>query len=249
MEQGEKRNIAIKICYDGTNYYGWNIQPDKPTIQGELVKALKKLTGQDILPKGASRTDRGVHALGQVANFFVISSIPEEKFKDALNSVLPPDIRVIMSREVPPRFDARWSAREKTYKYVIYMGEINPFIRNYALCIRRKIDIEKMMETAKLFEGENDFRNFTPEQTFAKRVITKSEITEKGNYLIYEIKGRSFLRYMVRNIVGTLLMVGFGKMTYEEVKELLNTEEKKYPKFTAPPHGLYLVEVKYDIEI
>ncbi|MCS7214112.1 MAG: tRNA pseudouridine(38-40) synthase TruA [Candidatus Calescibacterium sp.] len=245
MEQ--KRNIIIKICYDGTNYYGWNVQPNVPTIQGEILKSIERITGETTNIKGASRTDRGVHALGQVANFFTSSNIPAEKFKDALNSILPQDIRIIQSKEGSHNFDSRRSAKEKIYKYIIYRGEITPFMKNYVLCIKRELNTEKMKEIVKIFEGEKDFKNFTPERGFTIRTVTKAEITEKGNFIIFEIRGRGFLRYMVRNIVGTLILAGLEKLDKEEVEKLLDTqqEEKKYVKFTAPPHGLYLVDVVY----
>lgn len=242
------RNILVKLCYDGTNYYGWNVQPNLPTIQGELINAVKRITDENVKIKGASRTDRGVHALGQFANFFTSSDIPAEKFKDALNSVLPPDIRVLESSEVPLKFDARWSAKEKIYRYIIYQGDLLPFIKNYALCIKRRLDVARMKDAASLFEGEKDFRNFTPEKGFTKRSITRSELKANGNIVVYEIRGKSFLRYMVRNIVGALLLIGLGKMEPDELKDFIDNPEtctKRYPKFTAPPHGLYLVNVIY----
>ncbi len=241
------KNIAIKLCYDGTNYYGWNIQPNLPTIQGELIKAINRITQRtDTKVKGASRTDKGVHALGQVANFLTSSNIPPEKFKDALNSVLPKDIRVIESKEVPINFDSRKWAKVKTYRYIIYKGEITPFTKNYALHIKKELNLDVMKKVARLFEGERDFHNFTPEKGFTTRTVFRSEITEKGNFLIYEISGRGFLRYMVRNIVGTLIMTGLGKISEEYVKELLYLKIiQKTPLFCAPPHGLYLVNIQY----
>lgn len=243
MEQF-KRNIAIKLCYDGTKYYGWNIQPDVPTIQGEVEKAISRITGEKIRVICASRTDRGVHALGQVANFFTSSSIPAEKFKDALNSVLPQDIRILESVEVPKDFDSRRRAKEKTYRYIIYRGEINPFMKNYVLHIKKALNVENMKKAAKAFEGEKDFKNFTPEKEFTIRTVFRSEIIEEGNFIIYEITGRGFLRYMVRNIVGTLIIVGFEKLKEKDVVEILSSD-RKFPMFRAPPHGLYLVKVKY----
>lgn len=247
MEQLSDKNIAIKLCYDGTNYYGWNIQPNLPTIQGELIKAINRITQKtEVKVKGASRTDRGVHAIGQVANFLTSSNIPPEKFKDALNSVLPEDIRVIESKEVPKNFDSRKWAKAKTYRYIIYRGEITPFTKNYALHIKKQLNTDVMKKVAKLFEGEKDFKNFTPEKEFTTRTIFRSEIIEKGNFLIYEISGRGFLRYMVRNIVGTLIAVGLGKISEEYVKELLSTERTQGALLLcAPPHGLYLVNIQY----
>jgi len=242
------RNIAIKISYVGIRYYGWQIQKDVPTVQGEIIKAVERITGERVKVWGASRTDGGVHALGQVGNFFTSSDIPPERFKYALNSVLPHDIRVIKSVEVPQNFNARRSPSIKTYRYIILQGEINPFLSNFVLSIKTELDIEKMSRCAKMIEGEHDFKNFTPEKENTKRTIISSEIVKKGRFVIYEIKGYSFLRYMVRNIVGKLIMVGMGKMSEEEFEEILKGDriqgEKNIP-FTAPPHGLYLVSVKY----
>lgn len=240
------KNIAIKLSYVGTRYHGWQIQKDVPTVQGELISAVERITGERVRVWGASRTDAGVHALGQVANFFTASEIPPEKFKDALNSVLPHDIRVIKSAEVQDDFNARHSTSIKTYRYVILQGEINPFLRGLVLSVKTPLDIEKMKECAKAVEGEHDFRNFTPEKNNTKRRVILSDIIRKGRFLIYEVRGYSFLRYMVRNIVGKLIMVGLGKMETEEFKKLLeDPEEVQSPYFTAPPHGLYLVDVRY----
>ncbi len=239
------RNIAIKLSYVGARYHGWQIQKDVQTVQGELINAVERITGEQLKVWGASRTDAGVHALGQVANFFTTSDIPPEKFKDALNSVLPHDIRVIKSVKVPENFNARHSTSIKTYRYVILQGEINPFLRGLVLSVKTPLDVEKMKECAKEIEGEHDFRNFTPEKSNTKRIIISSDIVKKGRFVVYEVRGYSFLRYMVRNIVGKLIMVGLGKMEVEEFKKQLESPEEVQPQFTAPPHGLYLVDVRY----
>lgn len=236
----------IRLCYDGTRYYGWNVQPNLPTIQGEVIEAVRRITGEASKVTGASRTDRGVHALGQVANFLTSSEIPAGRFKDALNSVLPPDIRVLDSWEAPIEFDARRSAIEKEYRYVIYQGELTPFMSNYAFCIRRRLNTVTMRKVAELFEGERDFANFTPERSGSTvRTIAESELRETGKFIVYRIRGRSFLRYMVRNIVGTLILVGLGKIGEDDVMRFLEPIVPARKIFTAPPHGLYLVEVSY----
>jgi tRNA pseudouridine38-40 synthase len=237
------RNIALKISYVGTNYHGWQVQKDVPTVQSEIKKAIERLTGEKVRLVGASRTDAGVHAIGQVANFLTSSEIPPERFKYALNSLLPPDIRITKSVEVPKSFNARWSLCEKKYIYVIIEGEINPFLRNFALHIKRPLDISAMQRCAKLIEGKHDFSSFTPEKENTEREIKLSQISKKGKIILYEIVGRSFLRYMIRNIVGCLTEVGLGKISEEEFKKILMGEEKA--NFTAPPHGLYLADIKY----
>jgi tRNA pseudouridine38-40 synthase len=238
------KNIALKISYIGKNYAGWQIQRDVPTVQGEIKKAIKKITGEDkIKVIGASRTDAGVHALCQIANFITSSEIPPERFKYALNTVLPDDIRILKSCEVDMSFNARYTPCEKTYKYIIYQGEIIPFLKDFVLSIKSELNIEKMQRCAEMLVGEKDFAGFTPEKTNTQRTIFKSQITKKGKFIIYEIKGRSFLRYMVRNIVGTLILVGLEKLKEEDFEKILKGEEKA--RFTAPPHALYLADIKY----
>lgn len=244
-----KRNIGLKLCYVGTNYSGWQIQKGVRTIQGEVKKAIHKITMEDVLPHGASRTDAGVHAIGQIANFFTTSEIPAERFKFALNSVLPDDIKVLKSWEAPEDFDARKTPNEKTYKYIIINSEPIPFLRNLALFVKNELDIQAMIKSAEfLKEKELDFSTFTPEkEKSTRRFILESKLIHKGKLIIYSIKAKSFLRYMVRNIVGALLMVGLKKMTQEEFVDLFDGKGKVL--FTAPPCGLYLAQIKYKKEI
>ncbi len=239
-----KRNIALKISYIGKRYHGWQVQPDVPTVQGEIKKAIYKLTGEEVNVYGASRTDAGVHALGQVANFFTNSSIPPTKFKDALNSILPPDIRIVRSTEVPREFHARYSESEKRYIYIILNDEITPFLADFVMSIKGKLDIEKMKICAKKVEGKHDFAVFTPERGDTVREISLSKITSRGKLIIYDIRGRSFLRYMVRGIVGALILAGLGKIVESDFDAMISGEKKN--EFIAPPHGLYLVSVKYE---
>ncbi len=241
-------NYKLVIAYDGTAYRGWQYQPDQPTVQGTLTQAIQIITKRKPKLYAAGRTDAGVHALGQVANFRTNLNIPPESMKKALNSLLPPDIRIMDCEIVPDSFNARYSAKTKLYEYRIYTGEVvPPFIHRYVLHFPYPIDINAMKEACKYFVGQKDFSAFTTEDSpkLMVREILLSELERKGEFIYYRIKGRGFLKYMVRIIVGTLLEVGKGKLQPEDIEKIFESKDPKNAGPTAPPHGLFLVKVEY----
>ncbi len=241
-------NYKLTIAYDGTQYKGWQYQPDQPTVQGTITKALQVITKKKPKLYGAGRTDAGVHALGQVANFKAKVNIPPDSMKKALNSILPPDIRIMDCEIVPEDFNARYNAKGKLYEYRIFTGEVvPPFIHRYVLHFPYPLDFNAMKEAAKYFVGEKDFSAFTTEDSpkLMVREILLSEIEKQGEFIYYRIRGRGFLKYMVRIIVGTLLEVGKGKIPPEKIEEIFESKDPKNAGPTAPPHGLFLMKVDY----
>lgn len=250
------RNIKLTLAYDGAEFHGWQIQPSVPTIQGALTDAVRKITQEPISLHGASRTDAGVHALGQVANFRTRAGLSAEEFQRALNALLPPQIRVVAAEEFGPDFHARWQALEKTYHYRIFRGRVlPPFEHRRVLHYPFPLDEEAMIRAAKCFEGEHDFSSFAASSGSEEgdrdrspvRVIYSSELHRlpEKQELRYAIRGRSFLRYMVRKIVGTLLDVGRGRLCVEDIPKLFEMRDRTRSGPTVPPEGLYLVELKY----
>lgn len=250
------RNIKLTIAYDGSNFHGWQIQPGVPTIQGALTDAVRKITQEHMSLHGASRTDAGVHALGQVASFKTQSGLTAEEFQRALNALLPPQIRVACAEELGSDFHARWQALEKTYHYRIYRGRVlPPFEYRRALHYPFPLDEEAMARAAKCFEGEHDFSSFAASSGSEEgdkdrspvRVIYSSELLRlpEKQEIVYAIRGRSFLRYMVRKIVGTLLDVGRGRLSVDDIEKLFEMRDRTRSGPTVPPEGLYLVELKY----
>ena len=267
------RNIKLTVAYDGTDYHGWQIQPDQPTIQGLLIEVLSGITQEQVELNGAGRTDAGVHAWGQVANFHTTSALAPADFARALNALLPPLIRVRSAEEVPPDFHARWSAEAKTYRYAIDRSKVmSPFRFRYALHHPYPLDFEAMSAAARCFEGEYDFTTFAAStgseeddrERNVVRTIDSSELiagpAEYENHLaqsfiaqsspglgewIYEVRGRSFLRHMVRRIVGTLLEVGRGRFQPSDIAHLLELRDRSRSGPMAPAHGLCLVSVEY----
>jgi len=244
------RNIKITIEYDGTNYGGWQRQTNSPSIQEELEKGLFKLTGQKIVVQGAGRTDSGVHARGQVANFHTDSSIPPHRFSLALNAVLPRDIRVVESKEVAPEFHARFCAKARHYKYSMFIGPCGLAIgRQYHYHIPVELDIESMKKAVEFFKGTHDFNAFQAAGRISKttvRTIYDAKLTWQQPYLYFDIIGNGFLYNMVRIIVGTLIYVGKGKIPYKRVEDILKIGDRKLAGPTAPPHGLCLEKVYYE---
>lgn len=265
--------IKLTLAYDGTDFCGWQVQPGKPTIQGALNDVLRRITQEKVTVHGAGRTDSGVHAEGQVAHFKTASQMATVDFQRALNALLPPSVRVGAAEEVGPDFHARHQAVAKTYVYRIYRGPIvPPFAWRYVLHYPYPLDEDAMREAARLFEGEHDFTSFAAptggEEDEASerakpspvRVILKSEICvagreaaatskngdEPGHELIYTVRGRSFLRYMVRKMVGTLLEVGRGRMAPQDIAKLFELRDRARSGPTAPPQGLCMHSVEYD---
>lgn len=240
-------NIKLKIEYDGTNYSGWQKQQNLRTIQDEIEKAIKKITNQEIEVHGSGRTDAGVHALGQVANFEIETKIPAEKMKFALNQHLPDDIRILSSEEADAGFHSRFSAKGKTYRYRIQTGEVKrPFERNTAYFVRGDLDIGKMRESAQYLIGEHNFASFKSEGSSAKnfvREIFSIEIRKTEDIIEMEISGNGFLYNMVRIIAGTLVEIGKGRNL--DIPEILSQEKREFAGPTAPAHALFLKEVYY----
>lgn len=243
------RNIKLTIEYDGKDFNGWQKQPNKLNIQGEIEKAIERITGEEVELNASGRTDAGVHALGQVANFKTNSNIPIEKISIALNTNLKKSIRILNAEEVDERFHSRLSCKEKTYRYVINNSEYGTAIyRNMEYCFPQKLDVETMQKAAKYFEGEHDFKAFKASGTSSKssvRTIFKAEVTKHEDRIYIELTGNGFLYNMVRIISGTLLEVGMGRIKPEEVSEIIESKDRLKAGKTLPPQGLFLVNVNY----
>ena len=294
------RNLKLTLAYDGHDFAGWQVQPDRLSVQGTLVSAFEHLTGEKTLPQGSGRTDAGVHALAQVATVTTNSPIPTDNLIRALNDVLPRSIRILAAEEMPPDFHARRSAVAKTYRYHIYRGAIcSPFQARYVYHHPYPLSESRMIQAAALVQGEHDFTSFAavdPEkrkQALAidkegamtksgidtnaaidtqpgavtntevetdhsgleidqaefepnnVRTIFHSQWQRQGDELIYTVRGNGFLHHMVRNLVGTFLMVGKGSLTVADVRRILELRDRSAAAATAPASGLFLVSVEY----
>jgi len=288
------RNLKLTLAYDGHDFAGWQVQPDRLSVQGTLVSAFEHLTGEKTLPQGSGRTDAGVHALAQIASVTTNSPIPVDNLIRALNDILPRSIRVLAAEEMPPDFHARRSAVAKTYRYHIYRGAIcSPFQARYVYHHPYPLSESRMIQAAALVEGEHDFTSFAavdPEkrkealelkkeilETKAGfemdagfetntglelnsatslpnearlepnnvRTIFHSQWQRHGDELIYTVRGNGFLHHMVRNLVGTFLMVGKGSLTVADVRRILELRDRSAAAATAPASGLFLVSVEY----
>jgi tRNA pseudouridine38-40 synthase len=248
------RNIKLVLAYDGTEFSGWQVQPDAATVQGTLASAIGRITGEKVLPQGSGRTDAGVHALAQVATFQTESVVPAANFLIALNDVLPASIRVLEAAEVPAEFHPRKSARAKTYRYRIYREAIcPPFLANYVWHYPYPLDEEAMQEAAPLIEGEHDFTSFAAVDAERGkdgnvsnvRKVFSSLWRKEADEFIYEVRGSGFLHHMVRNLVGTFLLVGKGALKPQDVITILEAKSRSAAGATAPASGLYLVNVEY----
>ena len=233
------------------NLIGWQKQPNKLNIQGTIEEAIKKVVKEEVNLDASGRTDSGVHALGQVANFKTNSNIEIEKLPIAINTNLKKSIRIIKAEEVDEKFHSRLSCKKKTYRYIINNSKIESAIyRNLETYIPYKLNIEKMKKAIKFFEGEHDFKAFKASGTSSKssiRTIYKAKVLQKTNNRIYiELTGNGFLYNMVRIIAGTLVEVGIEKIKPEEIKEIINSKERSKAGKTLPPQGLYLVKVEYN---
>ena len=239
----------IKFSYDGTAYCGYQKQKQKPSIEEELEKALQKINNNSPTKVCATgRTDKGVHAYCQYAHTELNVDITEKKLKRAMNSNLPPDIHVIETKIVDDNFHARYDVLEKTYEYLINTGEYNPLERNYVFQYNYQLNIDKMQEAIKYFLGTHDFRAFVTdnkEKENCIRTITKAEIEKNNEIIKITFTGNGFLRYQVRNMVGILIKVGEEKISPEIVEKIIESKDRTKAGKTAPPEGLYLVDVKY----
>ena len=244
------RNIKLTIEYDGKDFNGWQKQPTKLNIQGTIEQAIKQITGEDVELNASGRTDAGVHALGQVANFKTNSQIPIEKFAIAINSKLKRSIVIKKAEEVDERFHSRLSCKKKTYRYIINNSpEGTAIYRNLETHIPQKLDLSKMKKAIKYFEGEHDFKAFKASGTSSKssvRTIYKADIYQENEKIFIEITGNGFLYNMVRIIVGTLVEVGLGKIKPEKTIDIIQQGKRENAGKTFPPNGLYLLKVMYD---
>lgn len=248
------RNLKLTLAYDGTDFCGWQVQPDAPSIQGLLASAIGRITGEKVLPQGSGRTDAGVHALAQVATFTTESVIPAANFIVALNDILPASVRVLESAEVPPEFHARKSAKAKSYRYRIYREAIcPPFLARYVWHYPYPLDEAAMVTAAPLVEGEHDFTSFAAvdpernkdENSSNVRRVSSSTWRRDENELVYEIRGSGFLHHMVRNLVGTFILIGKGTLNPADLSAILAARNRSAAGATAPGQGLYLVSVEY----
>lgn len=259
---GSVRNLRITLAYDGADFSGWQVQPGRSTVQGHLAEALQQVTGERLLPQGSGRTDAGVHALAQVASCAIASPIPAANLLVALNDVLPAAIRVTGVEVAADGFHARASAHAKTYRYRIYRGTVcPPFLARYVWHHPWPLDEAAMAEAAPLVAGEHDFTSFAavdPDRVARLshaangatvtnvRTILASRFERAGDELVYTVRGSGFLHHMVRNLLGTFLLIGKETFKPGDIPALLAAKNRSAnPGATAPASGLYLVEVEY----
>jgi tRNA pseudouridine38-40 synthase len=249
------RNLKLILSYDGAEFSGWQVQPSASTVQGTLASAIGRITGEKVLPQGSGRTDAGVHALAQIVTFVTESSVPTENFQKALNDILPASIRVLEVAEAPANFHARHSAHAKTYRYRIYRGSIcPPFLARYVWHYPYPLDEAAMAHAATLVVGRYDFTSFAAvdpergsedEPVSNVREIFSSSWERDGEELIYSVRGSGFLHHMVRNLVGTFILVGKRTLQVEDIARILEARNRSAAGATAPASGLYLVNVEY----
>src|SRR5246127_1499753 len=251
------RYFKLTIAYDGTDFHGWQIQANKPTIQGEIVSVLRRITQENVQLHGAGRTDAGVHALGQIGSFRTQSTLSAGEFQRALNALLPPTIRIVAAEEVGPDFNARWSARGKIYRYRLYRGRVvPPMVWRYVLHYPFPLDEDAMRVAAARFVGVHDFASFAAstgseendKERSTEREIFSTELVRSTDdeELVFTVHGRSFLRYMVRKMVGTLLDVGRGKLKPEDIDRLYELRDRSKSGPTVPAQGLCMVSAEHE---
>ena len=275
LAQPAPRTFKLTLAYDGADFSGWQIQPGEPTIQGELQAALGRVTGESPLPQGSGRTDAGVHALAQVASFELQANIPHENLLRALNRTLPSAIRIIHSRTVRSTFHARHSALAKTYEYRVFRETIcPPFLARYVYACPWPMDVDALQRSAHLFEGRHNFLSFAAtdpdlttrtadcqheraQDTIEPTALSQTAIrtiysstweqkeTEAGALLVYRVRGSGFLHHMVRNLVGTMLDIGRGRIPVDEIPKILAARSRSAAGPTAPAQGLFLQSVEY----
>jgi len=263
------RNFRILVAFDGSGYHGWQIQKNRPTIQGSLRWAIQKITNERVNLIGSGRTDAGVHARGLVANFETSTRLAPRNMVRALNALLPRDIRVLSARTVPLDFHARLQALSKTYRYQIYRGPVMPpHLAGEHYHFPYPLDLPAMEAASKLFVGEHDFAGFaaysgrrvrrkdsslaakdkqgTGRKTDTRRRITRCDLRALGYRLIFTVEGDGFLHHMIRNMAGTLLELGRNQITIREFRDLFRLRDRTLAGFTAPAHGLTLIRVRYE---
>lgn len=256
-----ERNIRLLLAFDGTAYSGWQRQKNAPSIQGAIELCLQRMTGEKVTLHGAGRTDAGVHALGMVANFRTHARIPCPGFRQGLNSMLPPDIRILEAADMPDQFHSRYSATGKTYRYTLCTAPVQlPTGRLYAIHVSRPLDAAQISAALARIIGSHDFSSFegsgsrNPEaEGFAGRgavrTLYRAEFTAlatQSDTWFFRFTGNGFLRHMVRNLVGTLLLVGSGRITPDGFAAILRSRDRSKAGATAPAHGLLLEQVLYE---
>jgi tRNA pseudouridine38-40 synthase len=250
------RNLKLTLSYDGTDFSGWQVQPETATIQGALASAIGRVTGEKVLPQASGRTDAGVHALAQVVTFVTESSVPTENFQKALNDILPSSVRVLEAEEVAADFHARHSAKAKTYRYRIYRATLcPPFLARYVWHYPYPLEEDAMARAAAYVIGEHDFTSFAAvdrersredELLSNMRQIYSSCWERVEEEFVYTVRGSGFLHHMVRNLVGTFVLVGKGTLRPDDITRILEAKDRSQAGATAPANGLYLVNVEYE---
>ncbi len=247
-----KNRVKMTIAYDGTDFSGWQRQPNYLTVQEVVEDALEKVCGEFVEIFASGRTDKGVHAIGQVVHFDHNSTIPDEKFAIVLNQILRDDVTIVSSSSVPADFNARYTAKIKTYRYYMYKSEfINPTKERYAVRVSDKIDINKMKNACKDVLGRHDFYGLSKRgssATTSVREVFSADIFEEGDSIYFEISASGFLYNMVRIIVGTLIDIGMGKMAENSLKLAIELRDRGKAGRTCPPNGLFLQKVGYIVE-
>ena len=244
------RNLKLILSYDGTGFNGWQTQPGFRTVQQTLEEAVAALTGERVRANASGRTDAGVHALGQVVNFYSSTAHPPDVLVRALNAHLPPDVVVREAADVPQAFDANRDARRKLYRYLIHDGPVpDPFLRRYACQSRHPLDAAAMRRAAEPLKGRHDFHSFEtdwPNRMSSVRTITHLAVNRAGAWLWLDVEADGFLYNMVRAIAGTLMNVGRGYWPESRVADILRAEDRKQAGPTAPAQGLFLMRVTYE---
>lgn len=247
------RRIRFTITYDGSAYFGWQVQPGLPTVQGLLEQVLTRIEGSPVRIHGSGRTDAGVHALAQVAACDLRNPIPVDNLMRAMNRLLPRDIRILGVTEAAPDFHPRHHATAKTYRFRIHRGDVcSPFERLYVWHYPYPLDEDRMHANAALFEGTHDFRAFTASddrytaETDMRRTVYSSRLYREGDLLVYEVRGSGFLKHMVRNLAGALVELGSGNLDEEDLREMLRSGLRHRGIRTLPASGLFLVSVEYE---
>ncbi len=248
---GERNNYFIIIEYDGSGYHGWQRQKGVLTIQEVIESRLAIMTGENVTVWASGRTDAGVHALGQAAHFLSRTKIPHDALWKGLNSLLPEDIVIRELKQVHRKFHARFHAKSKVYEYRILNRPLrSALLRNYVWHVPHELDISSIESALDILKGEHDFKAFQASGSKVKNTVRKlfrAEVAKKPNdMLVFTFEANGFLRYMVRNLVGTLIDLGKGKFTVEQINEILESRDRQKAGMTAPARGLYLVEVKYE---
>jgi tRNA pseudouridine38-40 synthase len=242
------RNIKLVLEYDGTRFFGWQAQPNARTVQVELERSLALLTRESIRVLCAGRTDTGVHAYGQVVNFFITTNLPLKAFVNGTNALLPPDIRVLSAQEAPPEFHARFSAKSRSYRYVI-RDHPSALQRLYSWYVSQPLDIEAMQQASNLILGEHDFKSFChaePDNPHFLCFVLQAVWKNVNDLLYFDIRANRFLHHMVRVLVATFVEIGKGRMNLVEFQAVCEAHDRGKAGPTAPAHGLFLMHVDYD---